>query len=46
MDNQKIINLLDNAPSQPPRFRLKTWFEVNEDSRGTPVIKLNPKLQS
>ena len=35
MEYQKIINLLDNAPNQPTRFRTKNWVEINNDSRGT-----------
>ena len=35
MEYQKIINLLDNAPNQPTKFRTKNWVEINDDSRGT-----------
>ena len=35
MEYQKIINLLDNKPNQPTRFRKKNWVEINDDSRGT-----------
>ena len=28
-----IINLLDNAPNQPTKFRIKNWVEINYDSR-------------
>ena len=46
MEDQKIINLLDNTPNQPPKFKSKTWVETNVDSRlKTPIIKLNLKLQ-
>ena len=34
MEYQKIINLLDNAPNQPAKFRTKNWVEVNDDVRG------------
>ena len=34
MEYQKIINLLDNTPSQPSTFRTKKWVEINDDSRG------------
>ena len=30
-----IVNLLENAPNQPIKFRIKSWFEVNDKSRGT-----------
>ena len=28
MEYQKIINLLDNAPSQPSKFKTKSWVET------------------
>ena len=34
MEYQKIINLLDNTPNQPSRFRTRNWAEVNNDWRG------------
>ena len=34
MKYQKIINLLDNTPNQPNKFRTKNWVEINDDSRG------------
>ena len=35
MEHQKRINLLDNTLNQPTEFRIKTWVEINDDSRGT-----------
>ena len=35
MKYQRIINLLDNTPDQPSKFRTKNWVEINDDSRGT-----------
>ena len=35
MEYQKIINLLENTPSQPTKFRAKNWAEINNDLRGT-----------
>ena len=35
MEHQKIENLLDNASNQPSKFRTKSWFEINDESRGT-----------
>ena len=35
MEYQKIINLLDNTPNQPSKFRTKNWVEINDDSRVT-----------
>ena len=34
MEYQKIINLLDNTPDQPSKFRTKNWVEINGESRG------------
>ena len=35
MEYQNIINLLENTPNQPSKFRTKSWVEVNDESRGT-----------
>ena len=35
MEYQKIINLLDNSPKQPAKFRTINWVEINDESRGT-----------
>ena len=29
MEYQKIMNLLDNTPNQPFKFRTKNWVEIN-----------------
>ena len=34
MEYQKIINLIDNTPNQPTKFRTKNKFEINDDSHG------------
>ena len=34
MEYQKIINLLNNAPNQVSKFRIKRWIEINDDLRG------------
>ena len=34
MEYQKIINLLENAPNQPSKFRTKNWIEIDDDIRG------------
>ena len=31
---KKIINLLENTPNQPSKFRTKTWSERSDDSHG------------
>ena len=35
MEYQKVVNLLDNAPNKPSKFKAKDWGELNDDSRGT-----------
>ena len=35
MEYQKIINLLDNTPNQPSKFKKQNWVEINDESRGT-----------
>ena len=35
MEYQKIINLLDNTPNQPSKFRTNNWTEINDDACGT-----------
>ena len=29
------MDLLDNTPNQPSKYRTKNWVEVNDQSRGT-----------
>ena len=33
MEYQKIINLLDNTPSQSSKFRTKNWVEIIDGTR-------------
>ena len=35
MKYQKLINLLDNTPNQPSKFKTKNSVEINDESRGT-----------
>ena len=35
MKYQKMINFLDNIPTQPSKFKTKNWVEINDESRGT-----------
>ena len=35
MEYQKIINLLDNTPNQPTKFRTKNWVEISDEAHGT-----------
>ena len=31
MKYQKVVNVLDNTPNQPSKFRARNWFEINDD---------------
>ena len=42
----KIINLLDNTPNQPSKFRTKSWVEINDESRGTYNTNSQIKLKT
>ena len=45
MECHEIINLLDNTPIQPTKFRTKNWVEIKRNvERITPIVKLNLKL--
>ena len=43
---QKIINLLDNTPNQPPKFKTKNWVKMNDDSQGTYNTNSQIKLKT
>ena len=47
MEYQKVLNLLDNIPDQPPKFRTKSCVEVNDESKNhmVLVVIINLKLQ-
>ena len=34
MEYEKIRNLLENMPNEPPKFKTKNWVEINDKSRG------------
>ena len=34
MKYKKLINLLENTPNQPTKFKTKNWAEINDDARG------------
>ena len=46
MAYQKIINLLDNTPNQPTKFRTNNWAEINDDARGTRKISSQIKFKT
>ena len=47
IEYQKIINLLQNKPNQPTKFRTKSYLVINDDcvEHTTLIVKLNVKRQ-
>ena len=45
MEYQKLINLLDNTPNQPSKFRTKNWVQINDDPPGTYNINIQIKFK-
>ena len=47
MKYQKIANLLDFKTNQPPKFRIRNWVEINDESYTSNDIKFkNTMLRS
>ena len=52
MEYQKILNILDNTPSEPSKFRTKSWVEIDDLSQvmystnGQIKFKTNFKIKS
>ena len=46
MEYQKIINLLDNTPNQPTKFRTKNWVEINDEECGTYSTNCHSKFKT
>ena len=44
MEYQKIINLLDNGPNQPTKFRTKKWVEINGTQNTNSQIKFKTSM--
>ena len=42
---KKILNLVDNTPNQPTKFRAKYWVEINDDSHGTYTVNSQIKFK-
>ena len=38
MECQKIENLLESASDNPSKFRIRSWFEIKDESRGNYAI--------
>ena len=46
MEYQKIANLIDDASSQPSKFRTKNWVEINDESRGAYDVNSQIKFKT
>ena len=51
MEYQKTENLIDDASSQPSKFKTKNWVKINEESRGiynvnSPIKRKTTMLKS
>ena len=46
MEYQQIANLIDDASSQPSKFRTKNWVEINDESRGTYNVNSQVKFKT
>ena len=43
---KKMINLLENTPHQPSKFRTNNWVEVNYQSRETHNVNNQIKFKT
>ena len=41
-----MIQLLENTPNQPIKFRTKSWVEVNDETRGTYNVNSQIKFKT
>ena len=46
VEYQKIINLLNNTPNQPTKFRTKNWVEINDDANGAYNVNSEIKIKT
>ena len=46
MEYLKKANLLDDASSQPSKFKTKNWVEINNESRGTCNVNSQIKFKT
>ena len=46
MKYQKVINLLDNTPNQPSKFKIKNLVKINDGVRGTYNVNNQTKLKT
>ena len=46
MEYQKIANLIDDASTQPSKFRTRNWVEINDESRGAYNVNSQIKFKT
>ena len=46
MKHLKIMNLLNNTPTQLSKFRTYNWVEINNDLRGTYNVNSQIKFKT
>ena len=46
MEYEKTVNLLENTPDQPYKFRTKNLVEVNDELGGTYIINIQIKFKT
>ena len=46
MEYQQIVNLLENTPDQPHKFRTKNLVEMNDELGGTYIINSQFKFKT
>ena len=46
MEYQKIVNLIDETPNQPSKFRTKNLVEINDESRGAYNVNSQIKFKT
>ena len=43
MEYQRIMNLLDNMPNQPSKFKITKWFQINDEPREKCHVQIRSK---
>ena len=46
MEYQKIVNLIDDTPNQPSKFRTRNSVEINDESRGAYNVNSRIKFKT
>ena len=46
MEYQKIVNLIDETPNQPSKFRTRNLVEINDESRGAYNVNSQIKFKT